>query len=136
MSYLGRLSLGDYVPLMVACYNGSYVPAEPSAAPTAKIFDAAGSLVETVNMPIRDRYRRTGFFMKPHRLSSSYSAGRYQIVYEYTAGSARAKAEWFDVIGGNADGSVIAATEFAVPDSRYVVYEADGGKLFAGRNAG
>lgn len=136
--YLGRFQLGDSIPLSLGTRTGDGVlgPQLPSAAPVAKTYDASGTLVETIKLPIKNRYKVTAYFEKRHRLSSSYSAGRYLIVYQWVISATTYQAAAvFDIIeGGNADGAVIALQGVSRPEAIKVLYETESGKLNVGRN--
>lgn len=136
--HIGRYRVGDFVPLGCECVDSSGTPSFPTAVPTAKIFDASslGGAVETVNMPVHDRFGQTGFFRKQHRLSSSYSAAKtYIVIYNWAiAGTTYGYEQQFETVaGGDADGNVIGAIGLDRPEGQVVVYQLDGGKLHARR---
>lgn len=138
MRYLGRFQLGDYVPLQIGTHPGTAVAANPTAAPTARIvaLDTPGSAVETVNMAIRDAYKRTGFFLNWLRLSSSYSAKIYAAYYTWAiAGSNYSECDMFEVVaGGNSSGAVIGAAVIQRPEAEFLMYQLDDGTLNVRRN--
>lgn len=140
MANLGRFQLGDFVPLKLRTVDGNGTYAFPTVAnPTAAVFDMAdlAAAVETVQLIVQDRYKRTGYFGKNHRLSSSYAAAKsYMVIYEWAlSGTNYGDFDVFDVIaGGSSDGAVIGAEAYPRPEGEQVVYQLDGGKLLAGRN--
>ena len=133
---LGRFHAGDSIPLSVPVENASGTPTLPDSAPVARIY-RAGTLIETVSLPICDRYKTTAYFQKRHRLSASYTASAaYIIVYQFAISSTTyRRVSWFSVYaGGDEDGTVIAAAAVERPEANIVLYETESGKLMAGRN--
>lgn len=132
---LGRFHVGDSIPLAVSSEDNNGVPTLPTAAPTARIYSGS-TLIETVSLPIWDRYKVTAYFQKRHRLGSSYSAGTYLVVYGWTiSATSYKKVAFFQVYsGGDADGNVIAAAAVERPEANYILYETESGSLMAGRN--
>ena len=110
------------------------VPTAPSSAPVAKIYNSAGSLIETVTLPMKNA--ADNIFGKRHLLSASYSAGRHIIVYQWTISAVVYQtAEVFDVLsGGDVDGQVISMESHTLPTGRHVIYGTETGKLVSGRN--
>lgn len=132
---LGYFHVGDGIPLALSSENASGTPTLPTTAPVARIYSGS-TLIETVSLPICERYKTTAYFQKRHVLGSSYSAGRYHIIYQWViSGTTYKRTACFDVAsGGDADGNVIAAAAVARPEAQYVLYETESGKLQSGRN--
>lgn len=109
-------------------------PTLPDSAPVAKIFTGAGVLKETVTLPCQDLTDKV--FGKRHRISSSYSAGRHLVIYQWIISSVTyQQADVFDVIaGGDADGNVIGMEHLSQPAGRYLVYETEAGNVVSGLN--
>lgn len=136
MTNLGRFQLGDWLPLCLQAHGSTYAPTLPDNAPTAKIFDASGTLVETLNMPINDRYGpTTALFMRRRLLDSSYSTGFYMVTYLWIVSSTGyAETQQFEIVaGGSADGNVIGNYWNETPAAGYVITSLDGGKLLTNR---
>lgn len=133
---LGQFQLGDFLPLTLQTVTGDETtPTLPTAAPTAKIFNASGTLVETISLPIHDPVGAVAYFQHKRQLDSTYSAGKYFICYQWTTTSAGVQCQTFEILaGGDADGAVIGMAWFEVPEARNVVYQLDSGALRAGRN--
>ncbi len=119
---------------MVNPVDPSMVSTAPDLAPVAKILDSSGTLVETVKLPLMDR--SANLFGKRHLLSSSYTAGRYFVIYQWTLSTmVYQNADVFDVIaGGDVDGQVIGMDYMSLPTGRHLIYETESGKLISGRN--
>ena len=136
MTDLGRFQLGDWLPLCVQTHGSTYAPTLPDNCPTAKIFDESGSLIETLNMPINDRYGpTTALFMRRRLLDSSYAAGKYMIFYLWIVSSTGyPECQQFEVVaGGSADGNVIGNYWNETPAAGYVITALHGGKLLTNR---
>lgn len=134
--FIGRFQLGDAVPLVVWARNNAGTPAVPSAHPEARIYDAAGTLVQTHAMPLVDSADTTGRFRHDLPLGAQYAAGYYDVKIEYTI-SAVVYAELmsFQVLAaGHTDGGLIAAELYNSPHSPWLVAETDRGTLLAHRN--
>lgn len=132
---LGSFHVGDSIPLSVQGLNTTPVATLPDSAPIARIYSGS-TLKESVSLPICDRYKTTGYFQKRHRLSSAYSAGIYLIVYDVVISSTTYRTVAFFQVysGGDADGTVIAATAVERPEANIVLYATESGCLKAGRN--
>jgi hypothetical protein len=134
-----RFQLGDWLPLSMQVRDANGVPGvadEPG--PTVKIFEADGSLVETINLPVRperiaDLTERLGGHEARVRLGSDYSVGKYMLTYAYETDSGanvRGHAETFEIVaGGNASGAVIASHFHDLPNANNVVFQLDNGDL-------
>ena len=131
-----RHRLGDWLTLSVRTTDAVGTPTLPTDAPTAAIYSAS-TRVETVSLPIADRYKVTAFFKRHIQLDSDYSAGYYQVVYDWniSGGYHGTKVEHFQVVaGGDADGAVISVEKLERPEAQYLLYKVDSGAILAGRN--
>lgn len=133
-SYLGRFHVGQSIPLGLASMNTTRVPTAPDEAPLAKIYNASGTLQETIDLPLASAAKF--YFQKRSRLGSGYSAGRHFVIYQWLIGGVTYQvADTFDVLsGGDADGGVIAMDVSNLPTGRHVVFETETGTLKSGRN--
>lgn len=139
MTGIGFYQLGDWIPLCIQPHNGTYAPTLPDASPTAKIVDSTGTLVETINLPIVDRYgAATALFMHRRFLDATYSVGKYMIFYAWATGSgayAGSEVQQFEIVaGGNVFGSHFGMYWNETPSAGYVISAMDGGYLFHNRN--
>lgn len=134
--FIGRFVLGEFVPLVVWARNDDGTPAVPSSHPEARIYDDAGTLVQTHALPLVDSADVVGRFRYDLPLGSQYAVGYYSVKIEYTI-SAVVYAELLDfqvLAGGDADGGLIAAELYNSPNSPWLVAETDRGELLAHRN--
>lgn len=134
--FIGRFQLGDVVPFVVSARNNAGTPTLPSAHPEARIYDAAGTLVQTHSLPLVDSGDTPARFRFDMPLGTQYAVGYYDVKIEYTI-SAVVYAELmsFQVVpGGHTDGSLIAAELYNSPNSPWLVAETDRGALLAHRN--
>ncbi|MFO0899366.1 MAG: hypothetical protein U0836_18225 [Pirellulales bacterium] len=134
--FIGRFQLGDFVTLVVWCRDSAGTPAVPTAHPQAKIYDAAGSLVQTHDLPLVDSADTTGRFRFELPLGTQYAVGYYDVKIDYTISSVvYSELMSFQVLaGGHTDGSLIAAELYNSPNSPWLVAETDRGTLLAHRN--
>tara|TARA_R110000803_G_scaffold205530_4_gene272296 strand:+ start:17148 stop:17561 length:414 start_codon:yes stop_codon:yes gene_type:complete len=134
MSYLGRHILGDSIPLSLDSVTPALVPTTPDSTPVAKIYDASGSAVETVSLGSKDLTKK--LFDKSHFLGSSYSAGRYMILYQWIISAVTYHStESFDILtGGDADGHALSLEGFDIGLAEHLLYQTESGKLVSGRN--
>lgn len=132
----GRYQLGDFLPIVVWTRNNAGTPAVPTAHPEAKLYDAAGSLIQTHALPLIDSANTTGRFRLDMPLGAEYTTGNYDVVVTYAiSGVTYAEHMTFEVLaGGHSDGGLIAAELFNSPHSPWLVAETDRGKLLAHRN--
>lgn len=134
--FIGRFQLGEIVPIVVWARNNAGTPAVPSSHPEARIYDAAGTLVQTHSLPLVDSADTVGRFRYELPLGTQYAVGYYDVKIEYTI-SAVVYAELmsFQVLaGGHTDGALIAAELYNSPHSPWLVAETDRGALLAHRN--
>lgn len=107
MNFRGRKPLGTEIRIGVQSRNGSRVPVAPDAAPTFRVYsEAGGSAVVTGSLPPTERYQTTGLFEHMLPLNSSFSAGRYYVIYKWAISSTNyADMDAFEVLaGGDANG--------------------------------
>lgn len=134
-----RFQLGDWLPLASHVVDGDGVTAAPDSngVVTAKIFDAAGDLIETVNLPSRPERisELSGGGIQYHEgqvlLDGDYAVGKYMIVYTYTVDAALGgSTDTFEIVaGGSASGAVIASYFHDLPNANNVVFQLDNGDL-------
>ena len=136
---LGRYQLGDWLPLTLVTHNAAGTRTLPDAAPTAKIVDASGTTIDTINMPIsKSKAFTISEFEYLLRLDSDYSAGVYMVFFRWATGSGAfsgGQSKQFEILaGGDSDGNVMGMAWMPKPQSADIVYQLDGGALLAGRN--
>lgn len=134
MKWIGRFILGDFLPLHVMCINGSLVEAAPTTAASYTIYDSSGTVItgaDDVKMAPHDKPTRTGWFYAEHRLGSNFSAGRHDVLVEYTvSGSVRTRQFCFEIVaGGHTSGAYIGLEYQASPQARFVVGLPEAGTL-------
>lgn len=134
--FIGRFQLGDFVPLLVWCRNNAGTPAQPTAHPTARIYDGGGTLVQTHDLPLVDSADTLGRFRFDLPLGSQYAVGYYTAKIDYTISAVvYSELQDFQVLaGGHSDGGLIAAELYNSPNSPWLVAETDRGALLAHRN--
>lgn len=133
--FLGRYFQGQTIDLRVQARDVNGTPAAVAAAPVVKVWRGA-TLLLNAPMPVLDRYQVTGLFHLPLFLGGAYTAGNYQVVYYYVAGSRRGvEVDGFEVTpGGHGDGDVISMYFLDRPDARFLVQKLTSGKIIQGRN--
>lgn len=138
MANLGRYFVGDTVLLSVTTKtgnNGSGTATLPDAAPTAALYNGS-STIETITLPISNRYTTTAYFKKLFLIGSSHGAASYTVTYSWAiSATPYSSGDTFTVYaGGDADGSVISAGAVEQPEANYILYETETGSLKSGRN--
>lgn len=134
--YIGRTTIGTYIPLSVWCRNGSQTPVVPDRAPLVSIYSATAKIAE-FRLPIRDRYVVTGYFQGRLFLGGGlYSTGPYQARFAYAiSGTAYTYSqEWEIVAGGHDDGAGLSMHYFKIPTTSFVIYQGEGGRVLRRRN--
>lgn len=138
--WLGRYAVGSFVPLACVPRSANNAPGTPSSCPVAEIYNASGTQVGSdVSLVVHDVYG-TGTatyhrFQRLFRLTSSYSAGRYMILYKWTiSGTQYVLCQNFDVYSGEADGQIIAMFPVNRPEGQHVHYDTQSGKTLVGKN--
>ena len=131
--WLGTYQLGRPVPL-AAQSRVSLTGSLPSSTPVARIYTAAGSLVETVSLPLVESSEY--LFGRAHRLSGSYSVGRHLVLYRWTiSGTTYQEQSHFDVVaGGDGDGAVTFLGFHQNAQGPNVLYGTETGKVIQGRS--
>ena len=127
--------LGEEVPIRVQCRNGSGVPANPTAAPQAKIYDAAGTLKETKSLYPIDKYGETGWFETKVFLGAGYATGQHWARVTYTATVAKCVLRtWMVLASGDTGGQYISLFHLDRPDGRdFVLGQTDAGSVTVNR---
>lgn len=125
--------LGDAVPLFVTSVSTAPAATQPDSTPTAQLFTAAGSSVETVKLPLIDSAK--WLFGLNHLLDSSYSAGTYLVVYKWTISSTIYQAYEHFLIraNGDADGNIHSMAGVDMDAGPHLVYSTESGKFVSGR---
>jgi hypothetical protein len=138
--YLGRYQQGQEIPLTLQCVDANDAPADPLTVPVAKLYldGATPTLVEAVKLAPDLRGVEVGLFRVPHFLGGLYGAtGRYLVTVSYVDanGVGRVSTRSFHLLpGGSPDGSVISMKYVQRPDSRFLIWQTDGGRMVRGRN--
>lgn len=137
--YLGRFQQGAEVSLVLQCTDASDTPDEPSDCPVAQVYldGATPSLIETLSMPADLRGVETGLFRRPLFLGSAFEAGRYLIVSKWndSDGVAHVAMSAFHILpGGSSDGAVIAMAQMNRPESSFLVFQCDSGRILRKAN--
>lgn len=136
MMYLGRYTLGQWLPIPLDAVIGSGAAVTPTAAPTVTIYDAAWTAVESAKkIAPRDR-TATGSFEREFYLGSDYAVGLYTARAVFASGGSNfIRLYRFEIVGGgHDDGSFIGMVFFEKPDSPHIVAQQDGGDLVPRRN--
>ena len=136
MMWRGRKILGDEIMLAVQCRNSSKAPSAPTAAPTMKIYTAAGVLVLSRSIPPIEKNTATGLFGIMQPLNSSFSAGRHYARYTYAiSGTDYVDLDAFEILaGGNASGQYISLFHLDRPDGvDFVLGQIDQGGVVVNR---
>lgn len=134
--YHGRFIQGERVPLSVWTRNASRTPVLPDAAPIALI-SRSGSPIQSLRLPIRDRYQVVGFFQIPLLLGTLYPAGQYRVVYQWLiGGNPYSELASFEVVGtaGHPDGAGLSMLWYARPTSDFVLVQCESGRIIRRRN--
>lgn len=132
--YIGTYRLGEMVPLIVQCVDGSGTPGEPDEAPRA--FVASTSHVVMKQLPVLDKTGIDYMFGYPLSLDGQFSVGRYTIDVTYKISSTLySKTESFEIVaGGDSRGRGIAMTYFKPHGTAFVLMQTDAGKLLKKKN--
>lgn len=130
MEFLGRYQRGDVVPIPVITANATPVPTLPGAAPVAYIYKA-GTFLEAVKLPIKDRYLVTAFFLFPLFLGAKYTAAHYQVWLTYSVSSTvYATVATFEVVSsGNKDGDLVSLTTKNFPAVAHALGQTRSGRI-------
>lgn len=130
MSYLGRYTLGQIVPLTIRSLNSSGVPTNPAAAPYARIYSGSG-FVKAVRLPILDSADITGTFKANVVLNNAFSTGFYHVAIIFTvSGTVKVVHHNFEIVaGGSVDGSAIEIHYFRHPARNFLLAQTDTGRI-------
>jgi hypothetical protein len=134
--YLGRYALGEVVVVPLLARNAARTPAKSTAAPTYAIYNSTGTSVATGSFSLWDSLRTTGLYRLVLRLSSTFSAGSYDIVVNYAISGVTIVQIFRLVVvaGGDADGMVLSLGRLDATN-RWLLGQKGSGKLDAYRNA-
>jgi hypothetical protein len=135
VSYRGRYQLGKFLPLAVRCLDGNGSPVEPDTAPVAMLVGPSGPL-DSVRLGIKDRFQLTGYFQTSQRLDSRFSAGNWQVVYNWTVGGLpfTSRDDLEIVPGGHPDGAGLSLFYVPRPQADYLLLACDSGRIIRRRN--
>lgn len=133
--YFGRKKLGQKLSLVIVTKDNTDVPTQPDAAPEADIYFGE-TLVETVKMPILERYKTSWTFGVPVFLGGKYSLGNHMIVFRYAFSTVKYQQfGYFEIRGGgSATGPVIAMAEYNKPAGQFLLTHGEDGNLRYYRN--
>lgn len=131
----GDVQLGAEVPITVQCKAG-VIPTTPDFAPVLSLYDADGALIERRVMAADNQTQVPGLFRSQLFLNALYEAGPVTGHIQWQInGAPYGETVWFRILpGGNANGSVVAATFVRRPAGTYIVWEADSGTILRGTN--
>lgn len=131
----GRYQLGGWVPLSVDCYDANGDDVESDTAPEFTVYSSAGTTVATGRLR-REVGAEDHVFTGEVRLSSSFAAGMYYVIYEFTDGVFTGQElDVFEVVGGgHTSGAYIALHCYECPHATFLVGQLDGGTLEARKN--
>lgn len=133
--WLGRPKLGQKLSLTLQTKSAADIPIQPDSAPYADIY-AGTTLVETIRLPILERYKVSWLFGVDLFLGAKYSTGQHMIVYRYLLSTVKYQAfAYFEIVGGGAvGGPIIAMTEYRKPEAGYLIHQNEAGDLQYSRN--
>ena len=125
--FLGRFRLGQRINLFVI------PPSPPDECPIVDVWLSGTSKKTTFQLPVKDR--NIPLFSGKLFLNSSvtFPDGHYVATIRFTcAGALYQEYHYFEVIGGAAEGNVIAVTELRRPLGRAVIMQRDDGNVAMG----
>ena len=134
MSYRGRYSLGDFIPLQVLCKDVNGVPTNPDLMPEARVFSPVGNAAGHFSIPVLDPGGQAGLFQLVEGAAAWFNiTGNWRVVYHWTTGSgafAGVEEDTFEVVnGGAARGNVISMAFYVRPNADFIVWQTDGGSI-------
>jgi hypothetical protein len=134
--YLGRFTLGQWVPLTAIATTGAMTPGWPAAAPVFSVYDGAGGRVLSGTMPPLDLARLVGSFAYLLRMNSAFDAGHYLATITFTLGGTPYSVEnrWEVVAGGNADGGLVSLHHYQRPHATFILGRLDSDQRYIARN--
>ena len=135
MSWIGRYQLGGWVPLTIECYDSSSDDSASDTAPEFTVYNASGT--EVANGRLRHEVGdEDHVYTGEVRLTSSFAAGMYWVLFEFTDGLFTGQElQNFEVVGGgNSSGAYIALHAYEAPHANILVGQLDGGTLEARKN--
>jgi hypothetical protein len=124
--YLGRFTLGEFVPIAVHCHDAEIAFAPPTA-PVFDVYDSAGDKIVSGSLPPLDLGAITGLFAFGLYLGTSMAIGHYSVIESYSANSiAHMAVSHFEIVaGGNVYGTVISQAFFDRPHAKFLVQKMD-----------
>lgn len=137
--YLGRVQQGQELPLALQCVDATGAPADPVGLPVATFYRDGATKMRIETRPIAADLRgvKAGAFRLSLFLGELYTTGRHLIVFRWADqnGVPHCQVATFMLLpGGSPDGAVIALKYVERPDSRYLMWQTDAGRLLRGRN--
>lgn len=136
MDYLGRYQQGQEAPFWLVCRNGSGVPVDPDAAPTADVYSGQTLIAAQLLVPVLDAAATLGLFAGFLYLGDLYPPGTYSILLRWQAGGHQgAQLLTFEVAaGGDPSGQVLAMTYYHQPQADFLVQQRSAGRVYQGKN--
>lgn len=136
MLYLGEFQLGNSVPLFLRTTSALHVPTEPNDCPVCVIWKGSTE-IERFELPVIERFTKTGSFFLSLFLGTDYSEGNYLAEFRYVLPDdyIGSKQSAFRIVaGGNADGSIVTMYFHARPEAKYVIQQVERGLVLPGKN--
>jgi hypothetical protein len=135
MNWLGRYQKGEIVPLTFATVDASEAQATPDAVPTAMIY-RSGAIVAGLSVPALDDHNLPGLFQASLFLEPQFSAGHYQVVFNWMISSTNYTGQaFFEVLSsGDPEGGGIALATFRMPGMHYALMQTRSGRITKMRN--
>lgn len=137
MAYIGRFQLGEILPLRLQCRTTAATEVSPTNAPTYQIYKTNDTaVVAATKLAPYIKGALTGWFVGEEPLDSTFSAGRYNVVYTWASGgSTYRRTDTFEVTaGGNSSGQYLGLRFARYPHADYVIGLTDLGTLEQRRN--
>jgi hypothetical protein len=135
MSYSGRYQLGDRLPVFLQPKDIDGEVGNPAAPPNVDFYSLDTSAkIRQISIPLLDE--GLGVYGGLYLLDSSFPLGRYVAQYRYYLNQYNGVInEYFEIEpGGDPGGAVIGVEGWSRPESYYLVYMNDSGKILQGRN--
>ncbi len=139
---MGKYVVGQSIPLMLCSRDANGAPTMPDSVPVAEIYDSAGSQVGSdIELASFARYDRdtsganNAFFRRRFRLTSSFSAGGYSVLYKWVvSGTTYKQTDNFVVsYASDADGTVIGLFGVPLEGQQGAHWDTESGKIELGR---
>lgn len=134
--YLGRYTLGQWVPLVAVTTNGAMTPSWPASVAVFSVYDGAGARVYSGLMPPLDLARLPGSFSYLMRLGDTFALGHYVATITFAlAGTTYSVENRFQVVaGGNPAGALVSLHSYQRPQADFVLGRLDSDQRLIARN--